>query len=364
MIPHPTLMIGGLHHSYPVYIGLGLLSNFDLIRSHVCSDQVLIVTNNTIASIYLDALKQVFCNYQCDVVILPDGEVHKNQHSLFAIHEALIQAHHHRDTTLMALGGGVIGDITGFAAATYQRGVNYVQLPTTLLSQVDAAIGGKTAINHLNAKNSIGSFYPPHAVIMDINTLATLPVREFRAGLAEVIKYGLLVGGEFLISLNTALQQSFAAESTSVLLDLITQCCQIKAEFVEADERDMGHRLLLNLGHTFAHALESNTGYQRWLHGEAVAIGLYCAALLSHRMHLLSLSQVDMVEKMLNQAQLPSRIPSDIDVYALYECMVLDKKISGGALRFVLIRAFGDCYVEKEIIQEDVIHVLIDARDS
>ena len=245
-------------YQYPIIICRNGLSNPELLRSFVTSKQVLIVTNDTIAPLYLNYLKSAFTGIQCDVVILADGEEYKNQESLLAIYNALIQNKHHRDTTLIALGGGVVGDLAGFAASTYQRGIRFIQIPTTLLAQVDASVGGKTAINHPLGKNMIGSFYQPHAVIIDLNTLNSLPEREFRAGLAEMIKYGLLAGGDFLKQLLQALEHGLSAQSVE-LPNLIAQCCHIKAKFVETDEREAGQRALLNLGHTFAHALEAYT---------------------------------------------------------------------------------------------------------
>lgn len=351
------------HHAYPIYIGRQLLSDNDLLRRHITSGQVLIVTNNTIAPLYLESIQQAFSSMQCDVVTLPDGEAHKNQHSLFVIYDALIKHHHHRDTTLIALGGGVIGDITGFAAATYQRGVRFIQIPTTLLAQVDASVGGKTAINYRQSKNMLGSFHHPDAVIMDLNTLITLPEREFCAGLAEIIKYAILEGGNFLVLLSELLANGLTA-TTKKLPDLITSCCEIKTRFVEEDERETGRRLLLNLGHTFAHALESCTHYERWLHGEAVAIGLYCAALLSYRLKHISLSELAVIDLLLAQAQLPRRIPKDINLVALHELMFNDKKIKNNLLRFVLIRGLGDCYLDEHVTDAQLSEILHSAVEE
>ncbi len=358
------LVIQCASHEYPIYIGNQLLTDVELLRRHVIANQVLIVTNNTIAPLYLAAIKQAFAGMQCDEVVLPDGEQHKNQHSLSVIYDALIQSRHHRDTTLIALGGGVIGDITGFAAATYQRGVRFIQLPTTLLAQVDASVGGKTAINHQTGKNMIGSFHQPQAVIMDLNALSTLPQREFRAGLGEVIKYGLLVGGEFLNTLDELLSDERFTFSSPALADLIARCCQIKAGFVEEDEKETGRRALLNLGHTFAHALEAYTHYQRWLHGEAVAIGLYCATLLSWQMGYIESTTLALVDSLLNKAKLPSRIPKDIDLIHLQALMFNDKKISNKMLRVVLIRRPGDCYLESGVPEESLRQVLMNAVEG
>lgn len=351
-------------HCYPIYIGRGLLSQAELLNRHVQGNQVMLVTNETIAPLYLDAVRQAFSSLQCDVVILPDGEMHKNEQSAAFIYDALVHHHHHRDTTLFALGGGVIGDITGFVASTYQRGVRIIQLPTTLLAQVDSSVGGKTAINYRSAKNMIGSFYQPHAVIMDLDTLSTLPLREFRAGFGEIIKYGLLVGGEFLSTLRNVLNDVMLDASTHRLGDLIHDCCTIKAKFVQKDEHETGCRVLLNLGHTFAHALESYTEYSRWLHGEAVAIGLYCAALLSYHLNLINESQLNDVDSLLKQAQLPRRIPRDIDLIALQALMFHDKKVANGSLRFVLIHSLGECYVDDQITSEQLSHVLCAAVEG
>lgn len=348
-------------HKYPIYIGVNLLADAELLRQHIQASQVLIVTNETVAPLYLSRVQQAFSSMQCDVVVLPDGEYHKNEKNLFIIYDALIKYNHHRDTTLVALGGGVIGDITGFAAATYQRGVRFIQLPTTLLAQVDASIGGKTAINHPLGKNMIGSFHQPQAVLMDLSTLATLPKREFRAGFAEVIKYGFLVGGDFLNTLQTALAKELTTASTKILASLISKCCYIKAEIVEVDERETGRRALLNLGHTFAHALEAYTHYQRWLHGEAVAIGLYCAALLSHQLGHLDKASLVLVDTLLTSAKLPTRIPKDIDLLNLQTLMMKDKKVKNKTLRFVLMRALGDCYLETGVTEKNLRHVLIEA---
>ena len=362
--PREQLVVQLGAHEYPIHIGCNLLSDTALLRQHVLAEQVLIVTNDTIAPLYLDRVRQAFSSIQCDEIVLADGEIHKNQDSLFAIYDALINKRHNRDTTLIALGGGVIGDMTGFAAATYQRGVRFIQLPTTLLAQVDSSVGGKTAINHRQAKNMLGSFYQPHAVIMDLNTLATLSDREFRAGLAEIIKYAVLTGGVFLNQLSMMLDVGLTCESTHSLSKLIAQCCCIKADYVQEDERETGRRVLLNLGHTFAHALESCMHYERWLHGEAVAIGLYCAALLSHHMGLIDHSELAAVDLLLEKAKLPRRIPKDIDLATLHSLMFNDKKIKNKALRFVLMRSLGNCYLDDKVTDDDLRHVLKSAVEA
>jgi 3-dehydroquinate synthase len=350
-------------HHYSIRICRDGLNYPELLRTIVKSSQVLIVTNQTIAPLYLRYIQAAFTDIQCDVVILEDGEQYKNQHSLFAIYDVLMQKRHHRDTTIIALGGGVIGDMAGFAASTYQRGVEFIQIPTTLLAQVDSSVGGKTAINHPHGKNMIGSFYQPQAVLIDVATLDTLPEREFCAGLAEVIKYGLLAGGTFLTQLKEVLQQGLTAHHPQ-LPQLIAQCCRIKAQFVEVDEKEKGQRALLNLGHTFAHALEAYTHYQHWLHGEAVAIGLYCAALLSQKIGWIDAQVVAQVEQMLQNAGLPHKIPSAINLRQLRELMSLDKKIKNNCLRFVLIKELGTCYLDDQITEDILYNTLMAAVEG
>ena len=350
-------------HEYPIIVCRDGLIDSDLVNQIITSDQVLIVTNQTIAPLYLPVLQSVLESKQCDVVLLEDGEQFKDQKSLDIIYDTLIKKTHHRDTTLIALGGGVVGDITGFAASTYQRGVKFVQIPTTLLAQVDASVGGKTAINYLEGKNIIGSFYQPEAVLIDVNTLSTLPEREFKAGLAEIIKYGLLTGGVFLKQLTESLQQGITSSSPQ-LPSLIESCCRIKVSFVELDEKEAGQRALLNLGHTFAHALESYTNYQYWLHGEAVAIGLYCAALLSMNLGLIDKNLVAQVRKMIEWAGLPYKIPHDFSLDKLKELMKLDKKNKNNSVRFVVINKPGDCYLQDQITEECLHNTLISAVEG
>ncbi len=342
---------------YFISICSNVLTNSEFWHSLIASKQVLIVSNETIAPFYINCLKESLNNKECDVLILPDGELYKNQQSLSAIYNKLIQKKYHRDSCLLALGGGVIGDITGFAASTYQRGISFIQIPTTLLAQVDASVGGKTAINHPLGKNLIGSFYQPQAVVIDVDTLKTLPSREFRAGIGEIIKYALLEGRSFYYEVQDKLKKGLTNTSKE-LPYLIDQCCQIKARFVAADEREQGERALLNLGHTFAHALETYTNYQQWLHGEAVAIGLYCAARLSFELNLIEFSMVKSVEQMLIWAGLPHKIPKNINLNELMQLMSLDKKVKNGCLRFVVIRQPGDCYLDDQVTEHYVYKAL------
>ncbi len=367
--PSLTVTLPSAH--YPIYVGTSLLTESSLLKQYVAAKQALIVTNETVAPYYLSKVQQSLSDIQCDVVILRDGEHYKDQASLFSIYDALLRGNHHRDTTVFALGGGVVGDMAGFAAATYQRGVRLVQLPTTLLAQVDSSVGGKTAINLPQGKNMVGCFYQPAAVIMDLSTLQTLPTREFRAGLAEIIKYGLLAGGDFLAYLPTLLShfesenflstdtRIFSAEVLRSLSDTIVRCCQIKADIVREDTDDKGgRRALLNLGHTFAHALETVTGYQRWLHGEAVAIGLFCASMLSYKLGYLKMTDVDAIRVLLQQAKLDYLIPSDIDLDALQASMWRDKKVQAGTLPFVVIQHFGDCQLVHHVTEKQIKWVL------
>lgn len=263
--------------SYPIYIDSGLFKDNSLLSSHVRSTRVCIVSNDVVAPLYLEALKAQLVGYDIDEVILPDGEAEKSLANFDVIMSHLLKNIHGRDTTLIALGGGVIGDITGFAAACYQRGIDFIQVPTTLLSQVDSSVGGKTAVNHPLGKNMIGAFYQPKAVIIDIDSLTTLPEREFNAGMAEVIKYGILGDYDFFVWLETHITEIKSGDRAT-LIKMIETCCQCKADIVTADETEAGIRALLNLGHTFGHAIEAEQGYGVWLHGEAVATGMVIAS--------------------------------------------------------------------------------------
>lgn len=350
-------------NSYSIYIGAGLLTHKNLLCRHILSEQILIVTNQTIAPLYLNQIKQIFSAHQVDTLVLKDGEAYKTQTSLFEIYDALLRNQHSRDTTLIALGGGVIGDLVGFAAATFHRGVRYIQLPTTLLAQVDASIGGKTAINYGEFKNAIGAFYQPYAVMIDVNVLQTLTCREFNAGFAEIIKYALLVGGDFFSYLSALMEENLQ-NNPQRLIQLIYWSCKIKSQFVMEDEFEADHRALLNLGHTFGHALESITHYQQWLHGEAVAIGLYCAALLSYHIGHLSWAEVNMIDAMLARVDLPRRIPRTIDLEKLMTLMMQDKKVKNKQLRFVVMKNIGHCYLENQVTSSVLHQVLLCAVEG
>lgn len=354
---HINAQLAASQHT--IYFGEDLLADTQLVRSQVAANRVCVITNTTIKDYYLSRLEQSLADINLDVISLPDGERFKNSDTLSSIYDHLIKYKHGRDTTIFALGGGVVGDIAGYAAATYQRGVNLVHLPTSLLAQVDSSIGGKTAINHPLAKNMIGSFYFPSAVLIDTTTLRTLPERELRAGFAEVIKYALLVGGDFLENLPRLFALNFAKDDLSIATAMIAKSCGIKLDIVKQDEQEKaGIRQLLNLGHTFAHGIESVTHYNRYLHGEAVGIGLYLAARLSYQLNYISAQQVDFVESLLKQAGLPWQLPEDIDPGALKIAMLRDKKVRRGRLPFVIIRSFGNCALENGVTEEQLDMIL------
>lgn len=287
-----TLNVDLAERSYPIYIGTDLLKQAQLFTPHIVGRQVAIVTNTTVAPLYLKQLRETLQGYEITEVILPDGESYKNWETLQLIFDALLRDKHDRKTTLIALGGGVIGDMTGFAASSYQRGVNFIQVPTTLLSQVDSSVGGKTGINHPLGKNMIGAFYQPQAVIIDTATLHTLPERELAAGLAEVIKYGFICDEPFLTWLEQHIEKICALDNQA-LMETIERSCAAKAKVVSADERESGVRATLNLGHTFGHAIETEQGYGVWLHGEAVAAGTVMALEMSQQLGWITIEQRD-----------------------------------------------------------------------
>ena len=325
--------------SYPILIGPGLLGDSDLLVDSIPAAQVLIVSNETVASLYLSKLEQALASKQKRVLILPDGEEEKSLSTLSKIVDELVAAGFHRDACLVALGGGVIGDLTGFAAACYQRGIDYVQVPTTLLAQVDSSVGGKTAVNHPKAKNMIGAFHQPLCVLADTDTLATLPEREFSAGLAEVIKHGLILEDAFFCWLEDHIADVLA-QNPDALTYLVRRSCEIKAAIVAEDELEKGRRALLNLGHTFGHALESLSGYGKWLHGEAVAIGIAMAARTSMELGMIKSVDCDRIQSLIIQAELPVTA-SGIEPDALIELMRIDKKARAQGLKMVLLEGVG-----------------------
>ncbi len=343
-----TLHVDLGERSYPIHIGRGLLTQPELILPHLKRKQVAIVTNTTVAPLYLEKLAQPLRDVGVKVIpiVLPDGEAYKNAATLNLIYDALLENRCERSTTIIALGGGVIGDLAGYAAATYLRGVPFIQVPTTLLSQVDSSVGGKTGINHPLGKNMIGAFYQPQVVLADIDTLSTLPARELSAGLAEVIKYGLIRDEPFF-AWQEANMQKLLALDTEAMSYAIYRSCENKAEVVAADERESGERALLNLGHTFGHAIENAMGYGVWLHGEAVAAGTILAADLSRRLGWLNDAEVERIKAIFIEAKLPIDAPA-LGVDRYLDLMGLDKKVVDGQIRLVLQQGIGKSLVTSD----------------
>jgi 3-dehydroquinate synthase len=349
-----TLTVSLGNRSYPIHIGAGLLSQIELILPHLIRPQVAIVTNTTVAPLYLAALSNALRNANIKVleIILPDGEAFKNAETLNLIYDSLLKNRCERSTTLIALGGGVIGDLTGYAAATYLRGVPFIQIPTTLLSQVDSSVGGKTGINHPLGKNMIGAFYQPKVVLADIETLQTLPPRELSAGVAEVIKYGLIRDADFFewLELNIDNLMQLQPFETSFA---VYRSCENKAEVVANDEHETGERALLNLGHTFGHAIENAMGYGVWLHGEAVAAGMMLAADLSARMNWLNAADLQRLQSLLVRAKLPINAPN-IGAARYLELMANDKKVESGQIRLVLQQGIGKAVITSDYDAEQL----------
>ncbi|WAF85477.1 3-dehydroquinate synthase [Metapseudomonas otitidis] len=339
-----TLQVDLGERSYPIHIGADLLSKAELFAPHIAGKQVAIVTNETVAPLYLERLTQTLTGYKVQPIVLPDGESFKNWETLQLIFDGLLTARHDRRTTIIALGGGVIGDMAGFAAACYQRGVDFIQVPTTLLSQVDSSVGGKTGINHPLGKNMVGAFYQPKAVLIDTATLRTLPPRELSAGLAEVIKYGLICDAPFLDWLETHMEALLALEPTA-LTEAIERSCAAKARVVGADERESGIRATLNLGHTFGHAIETHMGYGVWLHGEAVAAGTVMALEMSRCLGWIDAAERDRSMRLLRAAGLPIVPPQEMTPAHFLEHMAVDKKVIDGQLRLVLLSRLGEAVV-------------------
>jgi 3-dehydroquinate synthase len=357
-----TLQVDLKDRSYPIHIGSGHLEKLD-INSHVKGERVLVVTNDTIAPLYLDRVKALFDGKQVDTIVLPDGEQFKNLEHLDFIFTKLLKKKHDRKTTLVALGGGVIGDMTGFAAASYQRGVSFIQIPTTLLAQVDSSVGGKTGVNHVLGKNMVGAFHQPSAVLIDINLLETLPSREFSAGMAEVIKYGLIADSDFL---------EWIEENSELLIDrddltlatAIERSCAIKAKIVSADETEQGMRALLNFGHTFGHAIETFQNYRGYLHGEAISAGMVMAAKLSVAEGDLSDADLGRVRHLCGRFSLPIAPPLAMSADDFIELMYRDKKVLNGKLRLVLLNQLGDACVEDNFSQKALQAILKDSCQS
>lgn len=336
--------------SYPIYIGAGLLNQGELLRKHIPGKRVLIVTNETIAPLYLERCRAALTeggNLQVDEVILPDGEEYKSIEVLQKVWDKALECRLDRGTTFLALGGGVVGDMTGFAAACYQRGVHFVQVPTTVMAQVDSSVGGKTGVNHPLGKNMIGAFYQPRVVLVDTDTLGSLPDRELASGLSEVVKYGLIRDAAFFEWLEINMERLLARDPEAIAY-AVERSCINKAEVVAADERESseGVRATLNLGHTFGHAIESGTGYGVWLHGEAVAAGTVMAADLSYRLGWIDRQLYDRIVALLRRARLPLTPPSSMTTPQFRSFMAVDKKVLAGKLRLILLKGpLGSCVV-------------------
>ena len=343
-----SLKVDLAERAYPILIGQGLLGQPGLLRPHIGGRQAMVVTNKTVAPLLLPKLMASLGDVQADVLALEDGEQHKTLRTYAQVIDALMHKRHNRTTTLIALGGGVLGDIAGFAAATFQRGVAFIQVPTTLLAQVDSSVGGKTGVNHAQGKNMIGAFHQPRCVLADIAALVTLPERQYRAGLAEVVKYGVIWSADFFAWLES---QADALERRlpDALAEAVRRSCVIKAEVVRRDEREQGLRAILNYGHTFAHALETLTGYSQLLHGEAVAIGMATAADCARRHQLLSADAVQRITALLHTLGLPTRMPEGLDNKAVLRSMGMDKKVVDGRLRLVLPERIGAVRVTDRI---------------
>lgn len=334
------------NRSYPIHIGDGLIDQHGMIADHV-RDRAMVVTNETVAPLYLDQTLANLGNKPASSIILKDGESYKNLDELNRIFSALLAENFDRGCTLIALGGGVIGDMTGFAAASYQRGVDFIQVPTTLLAQVDSSVGGKTGVNHTLGKNMIGAFHQPVAVIADMRTLDTLDDRELRAGLAEVIKYGFIVDEAFFRWLEENLDALLSRDSKATAL-AVKRSCEIKARIVEQDEREHGTRALLNLGHTFGHAIEAAMGYGHWLHGEAVSAGIAMALDTSRRLGLIDTATADRGISLLERCQLPITPPAEMTTESFMHYMARDKKVSDGAVRLILLDDIGKSHVSAD----------------
>lgn len=347
--------------SYPIFIGAGLLSKVQYFET-VKGRNVVVITNETIAPLYADLVMTTLnkAGSSPALFVLPDGEQYKSIDTFYQINTFLLEGNYGRDTVLIALGGGVIGDIVGFVAACYQRGVDFIQIPTTLLAQVDSSVGGKTAINHPLGKNMIGAFYQPKSVIIDINVLKTLAQREWASGMAEVIKYGIIADAGFFSWLENKGQalNPFDAHDGHDLIYAISRCCQIKADVVAKDEKEAGQRALLNLGHTFGHAIEAEMGYGVWLHGEAVAVGMLLAAQTAYLQGLLESDDVLRIKKLLKKVSLPVKAPSSMNYDAFITHMKRDKKVIAGQLRFVLPTSIGTADVIADVSRQTLADVI------
>lgn len=347
---HERVDIALGERSYPILIGPRLLEDAQLLSAHIAARSLLIVTNETVAPLYLGKLQSALQGRRVATLVLPDGEQHKTLDCFSRIVDALVAERMNRDAAIVALGGGVIGDMVGFAAASYQRGIDYVQVPTTLLAQVDSSVGGKTGVNHPRGKNMIGAFHQPRCVLADTSTLHTLPPREYRAGMAEVVKYGFIRDVAFLQWIEANVDRLAAREDAAVI-HAVRRSCEIKAEVVAQDEREHGLRAILNLGHTFGHAIETAAGYGSWLHGEAVAAGMAMAAEMSMRLDWLQPAERDRIASLLKRLGLPVA-PPRIGAQRGRELMGMDKKVLGGRIRLVLLRELGRAVVVDDYAEQ------------
>lgn len=345
--------------SYPVFIGSRLLENaLALLSPYISGKQICIVSNEIVAPLYLSALENQLKNhFEIYRVILPDGETNKNLETLSLIYETLLKNACNRDVTLIALGGGIVGDITGFAAASFMRGVNFIQIPTTLLAQVDSSVGGKTGVNHPLGKNMIGAFYQPRCVLADVDVLKTLPSRELSAGLAEVIKYGFIADKVFLNWLEINMPRLLKSEQEA-LIYAVQKSCECKANVVGQDEKETGLRAILNLGHTFGHAIEAYYQYQGILHGEAVAIGMHMAIKLSELMSLIAKEDLEFSKRIMLSANLPVQTNENIDCEVLFDFMKVDKKAHSGKIRLVLLKCLGEALITDNFSKDDLFQAM------
>ena len=352
-----TININLGKRSYPIYVGEGLLENNNLFKNHISSKKLAIITNDTIAPLYLQKISNILSSEKEIIsIILPDGESFKNFETLNLIYDELLKNKADRQVTLIALGGGVIGDITGFAAATFMRGVDFIQIPTTLLSQVDSSVGGKTGINHQLGKNMIGAFYQPKCVVADISLLESLPDKEFSAGLAEVIKYGLIRDSSFFEWLENNIDGIMKRDS-QLLIEAVVRSCQNKADIVESDEFESNIRAILNLGHTFGHAIETATGYGKWLHGEAIAVGMVMAAHLSEQMGWLKKEEYQRIKSLIINSNLPIN-PPDILKQDFLDLMQLDKKTKENQINLILQQGIGKAILTSDYDNEKLHNTL------
>jgi len=342
--------------SYPIMIGSGLLQKPSLLEPYLLGRDVLVISNDLVAPLYMEPLLKMLAGSKVRQLLLPDGETAKTPATLMTIYDALVQYRLGRDCVLIALGGGVVGDIAGFAAATWQRGVDFIQVPTTLLAQVDSSVGGKTAVNHPGGKNLIGAFHQPLCVLSDTDTLNTLPDRELKAGLAEVVKYGLIADAELFVWLENE-HARLLGRDAECLQHVVRRSCEIKAQIVAGDERERGQRAILNLGHTFGHAIERCLGYGKWLHGEAVAAGMCMAAAFSQRIGWLSEADVQRTRELFTRLGLPVD-PPYVEPAEFLAAMTLDKKVQAGEIRLVLLKSIGEAVTTSDYPSHKLVDLL------